>query len=95
MLLLHGLNGIMDQLVGHHHLDFPLCYLLDLPRLTEKWLTAFQSAELALPQGLPTTLIIMTNTSATGAEYRVFHGIQVSFRHIKAQLVHRSLRRQD
>lgn len=95
MLLLHGLDRIMDQLISHNHLDLPLRHMLDLPRLTEKRLAALQRAKLALTQYLPAALIVLTNTPTTRAEYRSFHGIQMRFRHIKTQLVHRSPRRKD
>ena len=56
----------MNQLVSHHHLDFPLGHLFELPRLAEKWLTAGQRPKLALPQHLPAATVICAYAASAG-----------------------------
>jgi hypothetical protein len=75
MLLLHSLDRSMNELISHNHLNLPFNRLLELAKLTKKWLTALQRAKLALPLYLPAALIVPADTPTTRAEYCSFHGI--------------------
>ncbi|MNE92383.1 hypothetical protein D3C80_1900990 [compost metagenome] len=77
-----------DQAVFDNQFDFPLFHLLNHASLPEKRLAAVQRAELALPQSLPRTAVIVADSPATGGEYGTFDSLDMACRHEEAELVH-------
>ncbi|ABP78876.1 conserved hypothetical protein [Stutzerimonas stutzeri A1501] len=81
----------MNQLVGDHHLHFPLRHVLHLPGLPEKGLTAFQRTILSLPQHLPAAAVVGTDPASANRKHCFLDRFQMAVRNIETQLVHRTL----
>src|SRR5690606_41723057 len=56
--------------------------------LAQERSTPCQSAELSLPQSLPSTTVIITNTPRTHRKHSRLHLLHMSFRNNKRNLVH-------
>ena len=78
-----------NQLIRNNKLNLPFLNLLDLPRLTNKRLTAVQRSKLALTERLPGTVVIVTDPPTTGSEHSPFDHLDMTVRNEKRQLVHR------
>ena len=88
MTLLQRQHHSANQLVTDHKLNLPFLNLLDLPRFTNKRLTAVQRAKLAEAEHLPGAMVVSADPSATGGEYGTLHVVDVTGWSKKAELVH-------
>ncbi len=88
MALFQSRHHRANQLIRHHQLDLPFLDLFDLPCLANERLTAVQWAKLASAKHLPSTVVIVTDSTATGSEYGTLHVFDVTGWNKKAELVH-------
>ncbi len=77
-----------DQLIRHHKLNLPFLNPLNLPRLTNERLTAVQRSKLAQTKHLPRTVVIVTDSPATGSENSGLDHLDMTVRNKKRELVH-------
>ena len=78
-----------NQFIRHHKLNLPFLNPLNLPRLTDKRLTAIQRPKLTRAKHLPGTVVIVTDPPTTGSEYGPFDHLDMAVRNKKGELVHR------
>ncbi|SMQ26424.1 hypothetical protein SAMN04488483_2952 [Pseudomonas helmanticensis] len=89
MTKLQSRHNNNDQLIRHHKLNLPFLNPLNLPRLTNKRLTAVQRSKLTQTKHLPSTVVIVTDPPTTRSEYSPFDHLDMTVRNKKRQLVHR------
>ena len=78
-----------DQLIRNDKLNLPFLNLLNLPRLTDKRLTAVQRPKLASAKHLPGAVVIVTNSPTSGSEHSALDHLDMAVRNKKGKLVHR------
>ena len=77
-----------NQLIRNDKLNLPFLNPLNLPRLTDKRLTAVQRSKLTRAKHLPRTVVIVTDPPTTGSEHSPFDHLDMTVRNKKRQLVH-------
>ena len=88
MAQLKSRHHITNQRVTNHKLNLPLLNPLNLPRLTNKRLTAVQRSKLTQAKHLPSTVVIVPDPPTTGSEYRVLDHLDMAVGNKKPELVH-------
>ncbi|VEF09020.1 Uncharacterised protein [Pseudomonas fluorescens] len=88
MTQLESRHNSNNQLIRHHKLNLPLLDPLNLPRLTNKRLTAVQWPKLTRSKHLPRTVVIVTNPPTTRSEHSVLDHLDMTVRNKKPELVH-------
>ncbi|MNR15135.1 hypothetical protein D3C85_1316520 [compost metagenome] len=88
MALFQSHHHRANQLIGHDKLDLPFLNLLDLSGLANERLTAIQRTKLTQAEHLPRTVVIVTDSAATGGEYGTFDLFHMTGRNKKGKLVH-------
>lgn len=78
-----------NQLIRNDKLNLPFLNPLNLPRLTNKRLTAVQRSKLTRAKHLPRTVVIVTDPPTTGSEHSPFDHLDMTVRNKKTELVHR------
>jgi len=86
---LESSHHITNQRVTNDKLNLPFLNPLNLPRLTNKRLTAVQRSKLTQAKHLPRTVVIVPDPPTTGSEYSVLDHLDMTVRNKKPKLVHR------
>ena len=89
MAQLESSHHITNQRVTNDKLNLPFLNPLNLPRLTNKRLTAVQRSKLTQAKHLPRTVVIVPDPPTTGSEYSVLDHLDMTVRNKKPKLVHR------
>lgn len=90
MTLLQSHHHRPNQLIADHKLNLPFLNLLDLPRFTNKRLTAIQRSKLTQPKHLPSAVIISADPPTPGSEHSTLDHLDMTGRNKKAELIHGS-----